>query len=41
MMAGKGLWTTALPASPHAFPIIYEVGGKLFIGIPADGSRWP
>jgi hypothetical protein len=28
-------------AASNAFPIIYEVGGKLFIGIPADGSRWP
>jgi quinoprotein glucose dehydrogenase len=35
---GKELWTAALPASAHALPITYEVGGKQFLVIAAGGS---
>jgi quinoprotein glucose dehydrogenase len=35
---GKELWTATLPASAHALPITYKVGGKQFIVIAAGGS---
>jgi glucose dehydrogenase len=35
---GKELWTATLPASAHALPITYEVGGKQFIVIAAGGA---
>ncbi|HEX3912485.1 MAG TPA: pyrroloquinoline quinone-dependent dehydrogenase [Steroidobacteraceae bacterium] len=35
---GKELWTAALPASAHALPITYEVGGKQFVVVAAGGS---
>jgi quinoprotein glucose dehydrogenase len=35
---GKELWSAALPASAHALPITYEVGGKQFVVIAAGGS---
>jgi quinoprotein glucose dehydrogenase len=36
--SGKELWSAALPASAHALPITYEVGGKQFVVIAAGGS---
>jgi quinoprotein glucose dehydrogenase len=35
---GQELWTANLPASAHALPVTYEVGGKQFIVIAAGGS---
>jgi quinoprotein glucose dehydrogenase len=35
---GRELWTATLPASAHALPITYQVGGKQFIVIAAGGS---
>ena len=35
---GQELWAAELPASAHASPITYEVGGKQFVVIAAGGS---
>jgi quinoprotein glucose dehydrogenase len=35
---GKEVWTQALPASAHAMPITYEIGGKQYVVIAAGGS---
>jgi quinoprotein glucose dehydrogenase len=35
---GAELWTAELPASAHATPITYEVGGKQYVVIAAGGS---
>jgi quinoprotein glucose dehydrogenase len=35
---GKLLWTGDLPASAHATPMTYEVGGKQYVVIAAGGS---
>jgi quinoprotein glucose dehydrogenase len=35
---GKLLWSGALPASAHATPMTYEVGGKQYVVIAAGGS---
>jgi quinoprotein glucose dehydrogenase len=35
---GRELWSARLPASAHALPITYEIGGKQFIVIAAGGS---
>jgi quinoprotein glucose dehydrogenase len=35
---GRELWTAQLPASAHALPITYEVGGRQFVVIAAGGS---
>jgi membrane-bound PQQ-dependent dehydrogenase (glucose/quinate/shikimate family) len=36
---GKELWKTELPASGHAMPMTYEVGGKQYLVIAAGGHR--
>lgn len=36
--SGRELWSAGLPASAHALPITYEVGGKQFVVIAAGGS---
>jgi quinoprotein glucose dehydrogenase len=35
---GKELWSAQLPASAHATPMTYEVGGKQYVVIAAGGS---
>ena len=35
---GKELWSAELPASAHATPMTYEVGGKQYVVIAAGGS---
>jgi quinoprotein glucose dehydrogenase len=35
---GKLLWSGALPASAHATPMTYEIGGKQYVVIAAGGS---
>jgi quinoprotein glucose dehydrogenase len=35
---GKELWSAVLPASAHAQPITYEVGGKQFVIVAAGGD---
>jgi quinoprotein glucose dehydrogenase len=35
---GRELWSAQLPASAHALPITYEVGGKQYVVIAAGGS---
>ncbi|HKQ11230.1 MAG TPA: pyrroloquinoline quinone-dependent dehydrogenase [Rhizomicrobium sp.] len=35
---GKEVWSQALPASAHAMPITYEIGGKQYVVIAAGGS---
>jgi quinoprotein glucose dehydrogenase len=35
---GKVLWTADLPASGHAMPMTYEVGGRQYVVIAAGGS---
>jgi len=35
---GQELWSAALPASAHAQPITYQVGGKQFVVIAAGGA---
>jgi membrane-bound PQQ-dependent dehydrogenase (glucose/quinate/shikimate family) len=35
---GDEIWSTTLPASGHALPITYEVGGRQFVVIAAGGS---
>ena len=35
---GMEIWSAELPASAHAQPITYEVGGKQFVVIAAGGS---
>lgn len=37
-LTGKELWTALLPASAHASPITYEIGGKQYVVIAAGGS---
>jgi quinoprotein glucose dehydrogenase len=36
--SGRELWSAELPASAHALPITYEVGGKQFVVIASGGS---
>jgi quinoprotein glucose dehydrogenase len=36
--SGKELWSAELPASAHATPMTYEVGGKQYVVIAAGGS---
>jgi quinoprotein glucose dehydrogenase len=36
--SGRELWSVELPASAHALPITYEMGGKQFVVIAAGGS---
>jgi quinoprotein glucose dehydrogenase len=36
---GKELWKAELPASGHAMPMTYEVGGKQYLVIAAGGHR--
>jgi quinoprotein glucose dehydrogenase len=35
---GKELWSAELPASAHATPMTYEVGGKQYVVVAAGGS---
>jgi quinoprotein glucose dehydrogenase len=35
---GKELWSAELPASAHATPMTYEIGGKQYVVIAAGGS---
>ncbi len=35
---GKALWSAELPASAHATPMTYEVGGKQYVVVAAGGS---
>jgi quinoprotein glucose dehydrogenase len=35
---GKELWSAELPASAHATPMTYEVGGKQYVLVAAGGS---
>ena len=35
---GKELWSGELPASAHATPMTYEVGGRQFVVIAAGGA---
>jgi quinoprotein glucose dehydrogenase len=35
---GKLLWSGELPASAHATPMTYEVGGKQYVVVAAGGS---
>ncbi|HEV2532056.1 pyrroloquinoline quinone-dependent dehydrogenase [Phenylobacterium sp.] len=35
---GKLLWSGALPASAHATPMTYEIGGKQYVVVAAGGS---
>lgn len=35
---GQELWSADLPASAHALPITYEIGGRQFVVIAAGGS---
>jgi hypothetical protein len=37
---GKELWSAMLPASAHALPITFEVGGRQFVVIAAGGSAF-
>jgi quinoprotein glucose dehydrogenase len=37
--SGKELWKAELPASGHAMPMTYEVGGKQYLVIAAGGHR--
>lgn len=36
---GKLLWSTTLPASCNATPAVYQVGGRQFIVVCAEGSK--
>ena len=35
---GQELWSAELPASAHAQPITYSIGGKQYVVIAAGGS---
>ncbi len=35
---GKELWTGELPASAHALPMTYEIGGRQYVVVAAGGS---
>jgi quinoprotein glucose dehydrogenase len=35
---GEELWSAKLPASAHAQPITYEIGGKQYVLVAAGGS---
>ena len=39
IQTGKELWRAELPASGHAMPMTYEVGGKQYLVIAAGGHR--